>query len=196
MESNNVWMKFLMVALVFALFIANIPMKNVSAVEKKLSEKEAVAIMEAVSRSSVTNEDGTVFVNEEQLKKELKGNRKYTEIKKELKELGLLTNDPIEEKVSSNSSKASMMAAASSSQINPKWKAVRDACAKKYIQNKYGLTGVAAIVAALLEGDFKKGLRLLLTKGASLTLAGLLTTYGHMNYKCIKLANSKHRVYK
>ena len=33
-------MKFLMVALVFALFVASIPMKNVSAGEKKLSEKD------------------------------------------------------------------------------------------------------------------------------------------------------------
>lgn len=188
--------KSLLVALAFTLFIAGIPMKSASANEGNLTEKEALEIVEALDNSAVKKVDGTTLINKDQLEKELKGNPDYLKINRELKKMGLLTSELSDKSTPTVRNMAPMMAAASSSQINPKWKAVRDACAKKYIQNKYGIAGATAIVAALLEGDFKKGLKMLLTKGASLTLAGLLTTYGHMNYKCIKLANSKHSVYK
>lgn len=198
MKTKHMLIKSLLVALVFTLFIAGLPMKSASANEKKLTEKQALEIVEALDNSAVKKVDGTTLINKDQLEKELKDNPAYSEIKSELKEMGLLTSELPDKSTLKVQSMAPMMAVAKSSsdQINPKWKAVRDSCAKKYIQNKYGIAGATAIVAALLEGDFKKGLKMLLTKGASLTLAGLLTTYAHMNYKCIKLANSKHSVYK
>jgi len=196
MKTKQMLIKSLLVALVFTLFIAGIPMKSASANEGNLTEKQALEIVEALDNSAVKKSDGTTLINEDQLEKELKGNPDYLEIKRELKNMGLLTSELSDKSTPTVRNMAPMMAAASSSQINPKWKAVRDACAKKYVKEKYGLAATGAAVAAFLEGNIKKALKFLLSRGANLTLAGLLTSYGHMNYKCIKLANSKHKVYK
>lgn len=196
MKTKQMLIKSLLVALVFTLFIAGIPMKSASANEGNLTEKQALEIVEALDNSAVKKLDGTTLINEDQLEKELKGNPDYLEIKRELKNMGLLTSELSDKSTPTVRNMALMMAAASSSQINPKWKAVRDACAKKYVKEKYGLAATGAVIAAFLEGNVKKALKFLLSRGANLTLAGLLTSYGHMNYKCIKLANSKHKVYK
>lgn len=198
MKSNSVWVKFLMVALAITLFIAGIPMKDVSANENNLTEKQALEIVEALDNSAIKRADKTTLINKDQLEKELKDNPAYSEIKKELKKMGLLTSELPDRNTPKTQSTAPMMTVAKSSsdQINPKWKAVRNACAKKYIIQKYGFAAGTAAVAALLEGEIKKALKFLLSRGANLTLAGLLTTYGYMNYKCIKEANSKHKVYK
>lgn len=195
---DNISKKLIFIALVLTLFVAGTPMKQVGASMNSLTEEEAIEILEALEVSSIKNQDGTFSISEERLEKALKNDLIFIELREELKKNGLLTSEVTDYGIKELplASGSMMVASDSSDQINPKWKAARDACARDYIGQKYGYAGATAVVAALLEGDFKKGLKMLLSKGANLTLAALVTSYGHMNYKCIKEANSKHKVYK
>lgn len=196
MKTKQMLIKSLLIALAFTLFIAGIPMNNVSAKEDNLTEQEAVEILEALDNSSIKKEDGTILFNRDQLKRELKGNPIYLEIKRELKKNDLLTSQLADKNTPTVQNMAPMMAAASSSQINPKWKAVRDSCAKKYLGKKYGFGAATALLVILMDRDFAAGVKFLISKSMSVTVAGLMVAYAEMNYKCIKLANSKHKVYK
>lgn len=196
MKTKQLLIKSILVALAITLFIAGIPMKDVSATENELTQQEAVKILEALDNSSVKKVDGTVLISENQLEKELKGNPDYLQIKKELKKSGVLTSELADKSMPTVKNMAPMMAKASSSQINPKWKAVRDACARKYLSSKYGVAALGGTFALIMSKNYRKAVLDLLKKGASVSVPGLMAVYVNMNYVCIKKANAKHKVYK
>lgn len=196
MKTKQMLIKSLLVALAFTLFIAGIPMKSASAKENDLTQQEAVKILEALDNSSVKKADGTILISENQLKKELEGNPDYLQIKNELENSGLLTSELADKSIPTVKNMAPMMAAASSSQINPKWKAVRDACARKYLSSKYGVAALGGTFALIMSKNYRKAVIDLLKKGARVSIPGLMAVYVNMNYVCIKKANAKHKVYK
>lgn len=122
-----------------------------------------------------------------QLENELKDNPEYENLKQELENSGLLTNEI--------TSESSMIMVARADNRNPKWVAARDACAKKYLSDTYGVPALGVTITAIFSGDFRKAVAEFAKRGAKITVPGLITVYVHMNYKCIKEANSKHSVY-
>lgn len=184
-KSKEFLLKSVLVFLSMLLFFTSVLPTIASANSSDVTTENAVKILEAMDNSAVIQMDGSVLFNEDQLEKELKGNPEYEEVKLELENLGLLTNK--------DSADIAMMAA--SSGLNPKWVAARDACAKKYLKDEYGVAALGGTIAALFSGNFRKAVADLAKKGAKLTVPGLITVYTVMNYKCIKEANSKHSVY-
>lgn len=226
MKVKALLLKSFLVALSFSLFFTGITTTKVSASETDVvGTEDAIAILEALDRSSVIKEDGTIFFDEAELERNLSGSPEYDELKKELENegllndgntqsttdtiynLGVLNNDSTcdeslttNEAVYNNSmtlkvSADTPMMMASTSAVNPKWTAARNACAKRYISNEYGVAALGTTITAMFSGNFRKAVLELAARGAKLSVPGLAAVYVHMNYTCIKEANSKHKVY-
>lgn len=224
MKVNALWLKSFLVALSFSLLFTGITTTKVSASETDVEIEDAIAILEALDRSSVIKEDGTIFFDETKLEKNLSDNVEYVELKKELEGEGLLidgnTNDenlltaetvynldttcnetlttqrPVYNKAMTLNVSSDVTVMAASSAVNPKWTAARNACAKRYISNEYGVAALGTTITAMFSGNFRKAVLELAAKGAKLSVPGLAAVYVHMNYTCIREANSKHKVYK
>lgn len=224
MKLKALLLRSFLVALSFSLFFTGITTTSASANETDVKTKDAIAILEGLDKSSLISEDGTIFFDEAVLEKTLSGNAEYNELKKELENDGLLIDGNVNDlnlvttetvydfgatcddnlttgKVVYNesmtlnaSSDTTVMAAASA--VNPKWTAARNACAKRYLKNEYGVIALASTIGALFSGNYRKAVLDLAAKGAKLSVPGLAAVYVHMNYTCIREANSKHKVYK
>lgn len=171
------------------IFTSLVPMStsaNTSPDTQNLKTEEAAVILKALDKSSIVQADGTTLINEKQLEQELKDHPQYQVIKKELEKQNLLTNKTL---IDSN------MAVMAASNVNPAWTATRNACARDYLGSRYGIEAGATALAALFSGSFRKAAAELAKKSASVTVPGLITVYGYMNYKCIREANSKHNLY-
>lgn len=185
-KSKDFLLKSVLVFLSMLLFFTSVLPTIASADSSDVTTENAIKILEAMDNSAVIQQDGSVLFNEDQLEKELKDNPEYEEVKSELEDFGLLTNE--------DSAHIAMTAA--SSGLNPKWVAARDSCAKQYLKDEFGVGALGGILGFLYAGQYSKAIKELAKKGVKISPPGLVAVYVHMNYTCIKEANSKHSVYK
>lgn len=184
-KSKEIILKSVFVCLSMLLFFTSFAPTIASANSSNTTTENAVKILEAMDNSAVAQMDGSILFNENQLEKELKGNPEYEEVKLELESLGLLTNKD----------STHLLAVAASAKLNPKWVAARDACAKQYLKDEFGVGAFTGILTFLYAGKYSKAIKELAKKGIKVSPPGLVAVYVHMNYTCIKEANSKHSVY-
>ncbi|GAA3721223.1 hypothetical protein GCM10022378_09150 [Salinicoccus jeotgali] len=173
---------FMILALV--LTISSTLSLNASASTQELKTEEAVQILESLNQSSVQMADGTSLINENKLKENLGSNKHYDEIYTELKNANMLTTKE-------NPNIATM----ASDNRNPKWVAARDACASQYLKDEFSVAALGSAIGLVFAGNWSAAAKELVKNGAKVTPAGLAAVYVHMNYTCIKEANSKHSVY-
>lgn len=182
--SKKFTLKTFFMILALVLTVSNTLSLNASASTQELKTEEAIKILEALDQSSVQMADGTSLINENRLKENLGSNKHYSEIYTELKNTNMLTTK--------ENPNITTMAA---DNRNPKWVAARDSCAKKYIAAELGLAVGAGIINAIYNKNWTSAIKQIGKLGLKMNVGGLLVLYGHMNYVCIKEANSKHSMY-
>lgn len=182
--SKKIALKTFFMILALVLTVSNTLSLNASASTQELQAKEAIQILEALDQSTVQMSDGTSLINENQLKEKLGNNKHYDEIYTELENANMLTTKE-------NPNIATM----ATDNRNPKWVAARDACAKRYISSELGIAVGAGIINAIYNKNWSSAIKQIGKLGLKVNIGGLLALYSHMNYVCIKEANSKHSIY-
>lgn len=182
--SKRIYFKILFMTLVFVLIFSNTLSLKVSANAQELQTEETIKILESLDQSSVEMPDGSILINEDKLKENLGNSEYYDEIYTELRNSNMLTTE-----------KDSEVSTRAIDNRNPKWVAARDACAKEYISSELGIAVGAGIINAIYNKNWSSAIKQIGKLGLKVNVGGLLALYSHMNYVCIKEANSKHSIY-